>query len=476
MSAAPSGVGESRGLCSRWNCTLVGRVGGTGLLLVLTMICSLLYRRCCRKELALASPEHDEDAPEGEEGGNFSLRHAVTPESRERLGPTPEPSLEGPEKAPGPLTPTPPRVAADGGRWSPQHCTPVRGRQLVPAPPVMASPIYCQSPHVQAGGADGSHAQFGGGASPSSPSKTPERRTFGNRQAAGSPSLVSRPIEEILAAAAKSHDLHWSIRVGSCEKSLVEILIDAFQMLGISNGEELLEQFRSDAGRRENVWIGTRDTLMENVRTYIQDAGLRPDDARPILCAASGLLSRSLRRFAAQAAGGGGSPGPSDGLRASLRFLGVGDSSSLFGTAGLCGPLPNPTAHEGPSGHLERHSEERLLEQAFQIVSRTTTELSRITAAASQASRAEAQELLAQRRVLEESQEYLGALDYLEERMGTPSGAWDWASPFCGGIPLCDGKTVRGGLKERESAVSPTRFVEAPLKRSFKDDQVLLRL
>lgn len=489
----PSPGPEESAVCSPRCWAFAGLAGGAVGLFLLAMFCSVLVRRCFRKEIAPALPP-DDGALDGHGGDQWSAtqdvgracRAATPPHSavKECLGASPEPASGGSPEVSVVSTPAWAHQPSHVGRMSPMRSQQGLQHQSSPGSSGGQSAAYQSPPTVRAGDRAAGGAAVGpahavaGPATPSFGIGSPERRACASRppSSPGKTSQASRPIEEIIVDAAKSHDLHWSVRVGTCEKSLVELLVDAFAMLGISTSEELLEQFQSDSGRRENAWIGTKDLLMANVRTYVQEVGLGPDEARPLLGAASGLLSRSLRRFAVQAAAGGNSFDSAKGLLSSLPS--TEHPSGLL--LGPCSPesAPEKPAIASPRDFAHEAGEDRILERAFHIVDWTTAELARITAAASKAPRHEAQALFARRRALEESEKYTAALSYIEERMAPAGdgGACFWELPLCSvAPPLCD-LEPEGSLEECESMTSPGRSVEVRSRRIMQDDQVLLRL
>jgi len=87
-------------------------------------------------------------------------------------------------------------------------------------------------------------------------------------------------------------------------------LVEAFSSLGVSTRAELAEQLESAAqgggllstGGNSGAasWMCTRDAVLVYVQTALQDAGIAQTEVRPLWTAASGLLSRALRRFELQ--------------------------------------------------------------------------------------------------------------------------------------------------------------------------------
>lgn len=249
--------------------------------------------------------------------------------------------------------------------------------------------------------------------------QTPTRSSPGASPSRHVDEIGFHPIMDLLLEVAQERDIR-KFNEKTDGKSLVDLLLESFAMLGISNIEELHEQLVSDSRHHEHAWIGTRDALLSILRGNLIEFGLQPEDVRPALAAASSLLSKVLRRFYMQRR----QPGCEEPFTAtfapSVRDTNIGVLPSrgapvcCVGVHGL-GLIAACQAIDVFKDDDDEESGD--LHEAIRTIDRVTAEVSQIMSDCRKAPRHEVRALLERKRVLESLPEYVQAKRFLEEHV-----------------------------------------------------------
>jgi len=280
-------------------------------------------------------------------------------------------------------------------------------------------------------------------------------------------------IEEFLVATVTDH--------ADIAANLMPFLVEAFTSLGVSTRAELAEQLESVAQGGNNgaaSWMCTRDAVLVYVERTLQDAGIAQTDVRPLWTAASGLLSRALRRF---------------------ELLHRQQQAQLQQQQQQQQQQQEKSFSCSTSTPEDSIADEEL-EQALNIVEATQAKLALLHAAICKVPRQEVPSLLAQRRALHQDPAYIKALLLLEARSSLhvatavdnslhgKSFAGDGCLLGGGGScgiaaarQFCDspGDTIlyvgdsEGGVELEQHVGSPTPAYDPPV---HDRDQLLLRL